>query len=96
MKSTANKEKDGQEKSLIGPNQVKNDDKLISMITKSESVYYLVFILNMGNLNKKKHVLIIYLSYSIDQIEAYVSDQRSYNFIAQVFMYIAKEDSKEE
>ena len=50
----------------------------------------------MGNLNKKKHVLIIYLSYSIDQIEAYVSDQRSYNFIAQVFMYIAKEDSKEE
>jgi hypothetical protein len=70
MKSTANKEKDGPDKSLIGPYQVKIDEKLISMISKTD--------------------------YTIEQIEAYVSEQRSYNFVAQVFLYISKEESKEE
>jgi hypothetical protein len=32
----------------------------------------------------------------MQQIEDYINDQRSYNFVAQVFLYIAKEESKEE
>ena len=46
--------------------------------------------------DEKLHNMISKTDYTIEQIEAYVSEQKSYNFVAQVFLYISKEDSKEE
>ena len=90
MKSMANKEKDGPDKSLTGPFQVKNDEKLYNMISKTEYVAFFYFYFF------NKNARFLNFRYTIDQIEAYVSEQKAYSFIAQVFMYISKEESKEE
>ena len=45
MKTTNSKEKDGPDKSLIGPYQVKTDIELFNMIAKTEYVYFLFLFL---------------------------------------------------
>jgi hypothetical protein len=43
MKTTNSKEKEGPDKSLIGPYQVKTDIELFNMIAKTEYVYFFLF-----------------------------------------------------
>jgi hypothetical protein len=44
MKTTNSKEKDGPDKSLIGPYQVKTDIELFNMIAKTEYVFLFFFL----------------------------------------------------